>query len=353
MTSAQRPIADALRLEVTAVGPPAQVAQAAHLAEQHGLDRLYTAETAYDPFQALAVAASRTSSIELATGVAVAFARTPMTLAASAWTLQQASGGRAVIGLGSQVSAHVTRRFSMPWSNPAARLQEFVAAVRAIWDCWQNGSELAFQGNFYTHTLMTPTFCPAPSQHGVPKILIAAVGPLMTRVAGATGDGLLCHPFSSASYLEECILPIALEARTKAENNRAPWLETPFEVAGSVLTATGRTEREFVASVAAVRERIAFYASTPAYRPVLDHHGWGELQEDLYTLSLRGQWKEMGRLIDDEMLHTFAVVAESPAAAGRLVRERCSGLLHSVSVSTCTGTGISQSLDVLAGARHY
>lgn len=230
MTRVQRPAATPLAVEVTASGPPAGVAAAAQLAEQHGVERLYVAEAAYDPFQALAVAAGRTSKIELATGVAVAFARTPMTLASSAWTLQEMSGGRAVIGLGSQVKAHITRRFSMPWSNPAARMREFVMATRAIWDSWQAGESITFRGEFYTHTLMTPTFTPTPLEPGPPKVLIAAVGPSMTRTAGQVGDGLLCHPFSSTSYLAACVVPRAIEARLEEKADSAPWSRFPFEI---------------------------------------------------------------------------------------------------------------------------
>ncbi|MFB7868025.1 TIGR03617 family F420-dependent LLM class oxidoreductase [Streptomyces sp. NPDC056069] len=351
MNHVQRLVATPPTVEVTAAGPAADVAAAAQLAEEHGVERLYTAEAAYDPFQALAVAASRTSRIELATGVAVAFARTPMTLASSAWTLQETSGGRAVIGLGSQVKAHVTRRFSMPWSSPAARMREFVMATRAIWDGWQKRESITFQGDFYTHTLMTPTFTPERLEQGPPKLLIAAVGPSMTRVAGQVGDGLLCHPFSSPSYLGTRVIPRAIEARLEAAASIAAWSRFPFEIAGSVITATGRTRQQYNDSVREARNRIAFYASTPAYRPVLDHHGWGPLQDELHALARHGRWKEMGDLIDDEMLCTFAVVAESTAAAGHLLRERCTGLFHRVSPSICGSSDLSLALEVLATAR--
>ncbi|WP_436771041.1 TIGR03617 family F420-dependent LLM class oxidoreductase [Yinghuangia sp. YIM S09857] len=334
-------------------GASLRAAEAAATAEQRGVDRVLIPETAQDPFQHLAVAASRTSRIELATGVAIAFARTPMTLASSAWTLQQISGGRAVIGLGSQVKAHITRRFAMPWSQPAARMREFVAATRAIWQSWQTGGKLDFQGEFYRHSLMNPLFDPGPVAQGEPLVLVAAVGPRMAAAAGAVGDGVICHPFSTVSYVAEHLAPRALAARTEAEAAQEPWTARPFEVAGNVLVATGRSEEEYERGRAGIRGRIAFYGSTPAYRSVLEHHGWGALQEELRTLSLAGRWQEMGRLIDDDVLNAFAVVAEKPADAGRLIRERCAGVYDRVSVSLADGADPGLALDVLDGVRGH
>ncbi|MEU6663373.1 TIGR03617 family F420-dependent LLM class oxidoreductase [Streptomyces sp. NPDC046821] len=334
-----------------AIGTASQMIEAAVTVERAGVHRVLVPETTQDPFQPLAVAASRTSTIEVATGVAIAFARTPMTLASSAWTLQQLSGGRAVIGLGSQIKAHITRRYAMPWSRPAARMKEFVTATRKIWDCWQTGEKLDFRGEFYTHTMMNPAFDPGPLEQGAPRVLIAAVGPLMAATAGAVGDGVICHPFSTAPYVAERLAPGVLEARAKTEAEGAPWTRRPFEITGSVFTVTGRTEQEYEHNRGGVCERLAFYGSTPAYRPVLEHHGWGALQEELHALSLQGRWKEMGQLIDDDVLRAFAVVAQTPAEAGRLIRERYTGVYHRVSVSLAAESDLGLALEILDGVR--
>ncbi|MFE7525559.1 TIGR03617 family F420-dependent LLM class oxidoreductase [Kitasatospora sp. NPDC057542] len=340
----------ALRLDATASGHPAGILDAAEQAERRGMDRLGVAETAYDPFLQLARAADRTESIELATGIAVAFARTPMTLAYQAWGLHAASGGRAVIGLGSQVKPHIEKRFGMPWDRPAARMREYVHAVRAIWHSWQTGERLRFRGEFYTHTVMTPVFSPDPVPSGVPRILLAGVGPLMTRTAGAVADGFLSHPFSSTAYLAEQVLPGLTEERARAEAEGAAWTERPFEVVGSVLTATGRTEEELAVNRAATRERLAFYASTPAYRPVLAQHGWEGLQEELHTHSVRGRWAEMAALIDDEVFDTFAVCGSVEEVA-REVHRRYAGLVTRLSVSLPEDADPELGLDVLSAVR--
>ncbi|GAA4882539.1 TIGR03617 family F420-dependent LLM class oxidoreductase [Kitasatospora terrestris] len=340
-----------LGVDFTAGARPDAALTGIEQADRLGIDRALFSETAHDPFQLLALASGRTTRIELATGVAIAFARTPMTLAHSAWDLQRYSGGRAVIGLGSQVKPHITRRYAMPWDRPAARMREFVSATRAVWHSWQTGQRLAFRGDFYTHTLMTPFFDPGPLDHGAPRLLIAGVGPLMSRVAGEVGDGLVCHPLNSPSYLAERLLPGVLEARADSEAAGAAWTAgRPFEVSVSVLTATGRTEEELAASVTAVRERIAFYASTPAYRAVLDHHGWGALHDELHTLSMRGRWQEMGRLVDDDVLHTFAAVGD-PAEAGRRIADRYTGIVSRVSVSLPDDADPADAFDVLAAIR--
>jgi probable F420-dependent oxidoreductase len=338
------------RLDAFVSGHPARILAEAEQAERRGMDRLVVAETAHDPFLQLARAADRTSTIELATGVAIAFARTPMTLAYQAWGLHQASGGRAVVGLGSQVKPHVEKRFGMPWDKPAARMREYVHAVRAIWHSWQTGERLRFRGDFYTHTLMTPVFAPEPVAAGTPRILLAGVGPLMTATAGAVADGFLCHPFSSAEYLAERVLPGVRAARAEAEAAGAAWTGRPFETVGNVLVATGRTEEELAANTAGVRERLAFYASTPAYRAVLDRHGWGALHEELHRLSLRGRWQQMAELIDDEVFAVFAV-AGTVAEAAREIDRRYAGLVDRVSVHTAEQADPALALDVLAALR--
>jgi len=339
-----------LRLEAVGTGGPAAILAGAEAAERRGIERFSMSETAYNPFVQLARAADRTRRIELATGVAIAFARTPMALAYEAWGLHEASGGRAVVGLGSQVKPHIVRRFGMPWDRPAARMREYVAAVRAIWHSWQTGERLAFRGDFYAHTLMTPVFSPGPVPQGPPPILLAGVGPLMTRTAGAVADGFISHPFTTVEYLTGTVLPGVRAARAEAEAAGDPWTARPFEVVGSVLTATGRTEEELSAQRTAVRERIAFYASTPAYRGVLETHGWGALHDELHPLSVRGRWREMGELIDDEVFDAFAVAGE-PAEVAREIHRRFAGVLTRLSVSGPEGADPELVLDVLGEIR--
>ncbi|MGW5050576.1 TIGR03617 family F420-dependent LLM class oxidoreductase [Actinokineospora sp. NPDC004072] len=290
-------------------------ADAVVAAETAGYDGAWVAETKLDPFVALAVAAERTSRIDLVTGIAVAFARNPMTVAVAANDLHLLSGGRFVLGLGSQVKPHITKRFGMPWSRPAARMREFVLAVREIWAAFESGGRPRFTGEFYTHTLMTPFFNPGPNPHGNPPIWLAAVGPLMAEVAGEVADGLLCHSFSTERYLREVTLPAVERGRAKAGKPLAG-----FEISGPSFVASGSTEAELAAAVAEVKTQIAFYGSTPAYRPVLDLHGWGELQDDLNALAKRGRWEQMPDLITDEVLHAFAVVGDPAAAAAEIDR---------------------------------
>ena len=284
--------------------------------ETAGYSGAWTVEGPHDPFLPLAVAAADTDEIELGTAIAVAFARNPMLLANIGWDLQTLSQGRFVLGLGSQIKPHITKRFSMEWSRPAARMREMVQAVRAIWDCWQHGTPLRFRGEFYRHTLMTPMFTPKAGDlgdFGPPPVYLAGVGPLMTEVAGEVCDGFLCHPFTTEKYLREVTLPALERGRTAAGATM-----DGYEIAGPSFVVTGETDEESERSAAFTRQQIAFYGSTPAYRPVLEIHGWGDLQQDLNTLSKRGQWVEMGNLIDDEILNTFAVVAPPEGIAPEL-----------------------------------
>ncbi|MFI7672381.1 TIGR03617 family F420-dependent LLM class oxidoreductase [Actinophytocola sp. NPDC049390] len=295
-------------------------AQVRH-ARRAGLDGVWTTETSRDPFLPLLLAAQRAPGMTIGTAVTVAFARSPMTLAATANDLHAMSGGRFVLGLGSQVAAHITRRFSMPWSAPAARMREFVLALRAIWASWQTGERLHFTGEFYSHTLMPPLFRPEPNPYGTPPVLVAAVGPRMTRVAAEVADGLLVHSLTSERYLREVTLPLLGERRTG------------FTVSYPGLVATGADERALTAAIAKVREQIAFYAATPAYRAVMELHGWGDLHTELHRLSRRGDWATMTGLVDDTVLDTFAVVGE-PAAAGAEIARRYSGLVDRFALYT-------------------
>ncbi len=293
--------------------------------EDLGYDGLITAETASDPFLPLAIAAEHTSRIQLGTGIAVAFARTPMLTAYTANDLQRHSGGRFLLGLGSQIKPHIERRFSMPWSHPAARMREYILAMHAIWDSWAEGSKLDFRGDFYTHTLMTPFFSPGPNPYGAPKVFLAAVGELMTEVAGEVADGIIIHGFTTERYVKEVTMPAIERGLAKSGRSRAD-----FQVSGPLFVVTGTNEQEMATAKQAVQQQIAFYGSTPAYRPVLELHGWGELQPELNRLSKQGEWVKMGELIDDDVLGAFAVVAEPDGIAPELVRryagvvDRCS-----------------------------
>ena len=299
----------------------AGIGDRARMMEQDGYSGLLSAETSHDPFLPLALAAQHTERIELMTAIAVGFARNPMVLAQVAWDLQALSQGRFLLGLGSQIQAHITKRFSMPWSRPAARMEEMITAIRAIWEAWQTGERLNFRGEFYRHTLMTPMFSPGPIDVAPPPILISAVGPLMTKVAGRAADGLVCHAFQTAEYLRDVTMPNVHAGLTEAGRERSD-----FEISMPVFVVSGFREEEVAAQAARTRQQIAFYGSTPAYRGVLEHHGWGDAQTELNRLSKRGQWVEMGNVIDDDMLGAFAIVAEPHEVPGRIA-ERFGGTL--------------------------
>jgi probable F420-dependent oxidoreductase len=292
---------------------PDGMAEAARAAEASGYDGVWTAETSHDPFLPIAVGAGATATLEFGTGIAVAFARNPMNLAVVANDLQLYTKGRFMLGLGSQIKPHITKRFSMPWSHPAPRMRELMLAIRAIWHTWETGEKLDFRGEYYTHTLMTPFFDPGKNPYGNPKILLAAVGELMTEVAGEAGDGLLVHGFTTERYLREVSLPALERGAAKAGKSRGD-----LTVSYPGFVVTGKTEADLDAATKAVREQIAFYGSTPAYRPVLELHGWGDLQTELNTLSKRGEWVQMGELIDDEILEAFAVVAPIDEVAAKV-----------------------------------
>jgi probable F420-dependent oxidoreductase len=293
--------------------------------EALGYDGIHTAETSRDPFLPLVVAAEHTSRIQLGTGIAVAFARSPMTTANTAWDLNQYSGGRMMLGLGSQIQPHITKRFSMPWSHPAARMREFVMAMRAIWSSWQDGATLDFRGDFYTHTLMTPFFNPGPNTFGAPKVFLAAVGEKMTEVAGEVCDGILIHGFTTERYVREVTIPAIERGLARAGRTRSS-----FEISGPLFVVTGANDEQVEAAKVGTRRQIAFYGSTPAYRGVLELHGWGDLQPELNTLSKQGKWAEMGELIDDEILDAFAVVAE-PEGVGAELKRRYSDIVDRLS----------------------
>ena len=308
----------------------AVIAEAARY-EAAGYDGLWASESAHDPFLPLMLAGEHTERLELGTAIAVAFARSPMQLAYTAHDLQVYCGGRFSLGLGSQVKAHIERRFDMPWSHPAPRMREYISALRAIWACWNEGARLDFHGDFYTHTLMAPFFSPPPIPQGAPKVYLAAVGEAMTRVAGEVADGLMTHAFTTERYLREVTVPALERGLEKTGRKRED-----FAISHLLLTATGRTQEEMDVAVKGTRDQIAFYASTPAYRSVLELHGWGALGEELTALSKSARedrWTVMGSLIDDDVLNAFAVVAEPDRLAAE-IRRRFDGVVERVSFYT-------------------
>lgn len=307
-------------------GELADAAQRFRAAEDAGFDGAVSVEISHDPFLPLALGAAATSRLELLTGIAVAFARNPMNVAVIANDLNRLSNGRFILGLGSQIKPHITKRFSMPWSDPAARMREFVLAVRAIWESWNQGTPLAFRGDYYRHTLMTPMFDQGPNVGGDPRIFVAAVGPSMTAVAGEVADGLMAHGFTTPSYLREVTMRHLQRGLERSNRSRRD-----VEVTLPIMSAIGGDEAELAPKVAAVRQQLAFYGSTPAYRGVLEHHGWGEVGDELNRLSKQGEWVAMGDLISDDMLAEFAVIGDV-ATVSREIRSRFDGVVDRVQV---------------------
>lgn len=288
--------------------------RAAIALEAAGYDGAWSQETGHDPFLSLVPAALATTRLQLGTGIAVAFARNPMVLATMANDLQLASGGRFLLGLGSQVRAHIQKRYSMPWSHPAPRMREFVLALRAIWSAWNDRVPLDFRGDFYTHTLMTPFFDPGPNPFGPPKVFVAAVGERMAEVVGEVADGLLVHGFTTAPYLREVTHPALLRGLARSGRQRSD-----LQLSYPAFVVTGTDEAGMDQARRAVAAQVAFYASTPSYRPVLELHGWGDLQGELNTLVRQGRWQELGDHLPEEVLEQFAVTAEPDAVAPALL----------------------------------
>lgn len=305
--------------------PLEAVAPASAAAERDGYDGVMVPETIHDPFVVLTLAALATERVELGTKVAIAFARSPMALAYTANDLQQLSGGRLVLGLGTQVKPHIERRFSMPWSRPAARMREYVLALRAIWSAWNGGEPLSFKGEFFTHTLMNPLFCPPPNPFGAPKVMMAGVGPHMIEAAGEVADRFACHSFTSPAYLRDVIRPALARGAARAGRDAAD-----IEIAVTCYIATGNDQAELDEAATQMRRQVAFYGSTPAYTAVLDHHGFGHLHPGLHAASRRGEWEAMGTAIDDDVLATYCVV-EPPERVAAEVLRRYGGLADRVS----------------------
>jgi probable F420-dependent oxidoreductase len=281
------------------------VPAAARKAEELGYDGVFTSQTGHDPFLPLALSAEHTQRVTLATAVAIAFPLSPTSLAHIAWDIQALSGGRLLLGLGSQVKGHIVRRFGMSYAPPGPRMREYILALRAVWDCWQNGTKLDFQGDYYNLTLMTPYFNPGPIEQPHVRIYVSAVNPYMLRLAGELCDGVRLHAFNTAKYTREMILPNLEAGARKAGRSLSD-----IDIAGGSFLVTGETEQEMEQAKRAVKTQVAFYGSTRSYRGVFEAHGWGDVCPQLHELSTQGRWVEMADLITDEMLEEFAVVSD-------------------------------------------
>jgi probable F420-dependent oxidoreductase len=304
------------------VGPVAQAIEAA------GYTGVSTQENKHDPFLSLAVAGAATQRLELHTGVAIAFARSPMTVANIGWDLAASyGGGRVTIGLGSQVRAHNERRFSVPWSAPAPRMREYIQAVRAIWAAWKGDGKLAYEGKHYRFTLMTPNFVPEPYDGPAPRLGLAAVGPAMLKVAAEEADDVKLHVFCTRKYLEESTLPILEAGLAKRGCPRER-----FEISGGGFVVTGKDDEAVAKLFDWVRYRVAFYGSTPAYWPVFELHGLGDLGRKLNAMTRAGQWDHMASQVSDDVVHLFAAVGRHDQIA-KAVEQRFGGLVDSISAS--------------------
>jgi probable F420-dependent oxidoreductase len=320
--------------------PPAHATDAARRAEDLGFDGFFTAETSHDPFIPLAFAARASDSLALGTAIAVAFPRSPMMTAQVAWDLADLSDGRFILGLGTQVKAHITRRFSATWDAPAARMREYVQALRAIWTSFQDGTKLAFDGDHYRFSLLTPFFAPAPIDHPEIPVAIAGVGPHLSRVAGEVCDGFHVHPFHTVRYLDDVVI-----ANIRQGAEQAGRSADDVDLISTVFVVTGRDETEMAVAMHAAKAQIAFYASTPSYRVVLETEGW-DFGPTLSMMSRRGEWDSMAAVIPDEVVAAVGVVAE-PGKIGEAIRERYRGRLSRVGYYTLEG-GMAISDDELS-----
>ena len=303
-----------------------KVGATARAIEAEGYDGVVSMENKHDPFLALAVAGTATARIELHTGVAIAFARTPMAVANVGWDLAGATGGRFVLGLGSQVRGHNERRFSVPWTPPAPRMREYVQVLRAIWRCWKTGEKPAFEGQHYRFTLMTPNFAPEPIDAPPPPVMIAAVGPAMLNVAAEECDGVKLHGFCTGKYLREAIMPRIAAGLAKAGRERAQ-----YEISGGGFLATGPDDQTVARRFEWVRQRVAFYGSTPAYYPVLAVHGLEDLGRKLNALTRQGRWSEMAQEVPDDVARLFAAVGRHDQIV-TAIEQRFGGLVDALTL---------------------
>jgi probable F420-dependent oxidoreductase len=317
--------------------------------EQSGYDGLWVGETQNEPFMQLLQAAEATNRVVAGASVVIAFARSPMTVANAGYDLARYSQGRFVLGLGSQVKQHIERRFSMPWSQPAARMKEFVLALRAIWRSWDRDERLQFEGAFYRHTLMTPFFSPVRHDYRPPPIFLAGAGPKMTEVAGEVGDGFINHGFTTHRYVREVTMPALIRGRRRAGLDNLDG----YTVTAPALIAVGRNGEQIDKAAALLRMHIGFYASTPAYRSVLALHGWEELQPELQRLAREGRWAEMAGQISDEILHEVGTVGDISSVAEQL-RQRWGQVAERITLTVPSGSDsavLSDLVDELSGTR--
>jgi len=313
--------------------------------ERIGYDSGFSFESKHDPFLPLALASRTTQTLRLGTAVAIGFARNPMVLANVGWDLQQLTEGRFVLGLGSQIRPHIQKRFSETWSKPAARMRELVLAIRAIWDCWEGNAPLRFEGEFYRHTLMTPAFDPGPNPHGPPPVFIGAFGPRMIEVTGEVADGLIVHPFNTRRSLEEQVVPALARGRAKTDRPA-----DAVELMWVMMVVTWSTEEEHDIAIRSVKDQLAFYGSTPAYAPVLDLHGYGDLHHDLNRLSKDGRWDEMSALVPDEVVELIAVVGPRREIAAKLAA-RAAGITTNISLVNNRNPDPALFADIVADLR--
>ena len=299
---------------------------AARQAEDDGFDIVTSNELRHDPFTPLAFAALATERVQLVPSVAIAFPRSPMVVANLCWDLQNASGGRFVLGLGPQIRPHNERRFSTPWTAPAPRMREYVQALRAIWTNWETGEKLDFRGKHYNFTLMPPYFMPASTGQKMVPITLAAVGEHSLRMAGEVGDGVRLHPFCTRQYTEEAILPRLKEGMARTGRERAH-----FEITGGGFIATGKDEAATAQQFEWVRGRIGFYGTTPSYWPVFEMHGLGDLGRELNQMSKQGKWEELAGRVPDDVVHLFTAVGTHREIAQR-IEARFRGLADAISL---------------------
>ena len=325
------------------------VPAAARPAEAEGHDGIVTMENQHEPFLALAVAGAATEKLELHTSVAIAFARTPMAVAEVGWDLAGSTGGRFVVGLGSQVRAHNERRFSVAWTPPAPRMREYVQVLRAIWRCWVTGEKPAYEGQHYRFTLMTPNFTPPKIACPPPAITIAAVGPAMLKVAAEECDGVKLHGFCTKKYLTDEIMPRIAAGLEKSGRGRAQ-----YEISGGGFLATGPDDAAVAERFEWVRQRVAFYGSTPAYYPVLAVHGLEDLGLKLNALVRQGKWSEMAKEVPDDVARLFAAVGRHDQIA-EAIAARFGGLADGLTLRADGVGGMPPDLvqDIRRIPHHY
>ena len=317
-------------------GVSKDIAEDAQRLERMGFDGAWSFESKHDPFLPLALAASATSRLQLGTNILVAFGRSPFSVAQTVWDLQRGSGGRFHLGLGTQVRAHVERRYSMPFDHPAARLTDYVRCLRAVWDSFQNDTRPNYEGPFYRFKLINQFFNAGPIEHPDIPVYVAGVNPRMCRVAGEVADGLHVHPMHSVGYLRDVVRPALEDGARRSDRNAED-----LQLYAPVMVVTGDTQQEMDEAAAKARQQIAFYGSTPSYRVMLDYHGYGSLGEELNRLMRQGDLSEMAKQVPDALLEQVAVVSDPGNLAARL-RQRYEGVLHRLSIYAPMPEGASE-----------